>query len=90
MKKIISNILPDRDKLMHMILCTYIYAFNSQIVDNWIALLIAISVAILIEVYDKISGKGTPEFKDAFWGIVGSFIPFVIDEFVPFVIDNIK
>ncbi|MDD2475833.1 MAG: hypothetical protein PHI32_07975 [Dysgonamonadaceae bacterium] len=52
MKNFISNILPDRDKLMHMILCTYIYAFNSQIVDNWIALLIAISVAILIEVYD--------------------------------------
>lgn len=90
MKKFISNILPARDKLMHMILCTYIYSFASQIVENWVALLIAVSVAILIEVYDKISGKGTPEVKDALWGVKGSFIPFVIDKFVPFIIDYIK
>lgn len=79
MKAFISNLLPARDKLMHMILCTYIYQFASQFVVSWKALLIAVSVAILVEVYDKLSGKGTPERSDAYWGVVGSLAPFIMD-----------
>lgn len=79
MKQFISNILPERDKLMHMLACTYIYELASQFVPVWIALIIAIIAAVAVELWDKISGKGTPEFEDAYWGMIAALVPFVFD-----------
>ena len=79
MKQFISNLLPQRDKLMHMLLCTYIYEFASQFVAAWIALIIALVAAIVVELWDKVSGKGTPELKDVYWGAIGALVPFVFD-----------
>lgn len=79
MKAFISNLLPERDKLMHMILCSYIYLFTAAFVQSWIALCVSLAIAILIEIIDKVSGEGTPETKDFFWGAIGALIPFLIN-----------
>lgn len=79
MKQFISNILPERDKLMHMLACTYIYELASQFVPVWIALIIALIAAIVVELSDKVSGKGTPELQDAYWGAIGALVPFVFE-----------
>lgn len=79
MKHFISNLLPGRDKLMHMLACIYIYELAAQFVEIWVALIIAIIAAVMVEVYDEISGRGTPEFKDAYWGAIAVLAPFVFD-----------
>lgn len=79
MKQFISNLLPARDKLMHMLACTYIYELSSQFVVAWVALIIALVAAIGVEVWDKLSGKGTAEFEDASWGAIAALVPFAFD-----------
>jgi hypothetical protein len=49
--------------------------FNMYNWDCGIATFIGIAISIGKEViYDKLLGKGTPQFYDAFWGSVGAIL----------------
>lgn len=66
------------DKANHFIYGCLIY-FIAQI---WLVPVYALSVVILIgvlkELYDKISGKGTPDIMDSIWTILGAIPLFLI------------
>ncbi len=79
MKQFIGNLLPERDKLIHMLACTYIYELSSQFAAAWVALIIALIAAVGVEVWDKLSGKGTAELEDAYWGAIAALAPFAFD-----------
>lgn len=59
------------DKLLHLLVCIVLMMELKRFLPLWIAVIIVIGVIIAKEVYDKISGKGTPEWKDVLWGLAG-------------------
>lgn len=56
--------LPHSDKIVHAILGTLLYVILRIFMQNSFAFLGILILAIAVEVYDKISGKGTPDPKD--------------------------
>ncbi len=79
MKAFISNILPQRDKLLHFIGGTYISLILSGFAAWWITLLIVFIIALGVEVYDKFSGKGTAEVLDIIYTLAGSICVLIIN-----------
>lgn len=79
LKNLLNQILPESDGLKHHILCMYIYLVSAQLFAIWVALLITVFVAGAVEVIDKFSEEGTPEWSDFFWGALGGVLPFLID-----------
>jgi hypothetical protein len=72
MKQKLFNLLPlwfkelkHADKYLHAILGTLFYVILSLFIQNYIALIATIVLGILVEIYDKISKKGTPDALDA-------------------------
>jgi len=72
MKQKLFNLLPlwfkkvkHADKWLHAILGTLFYLILALFIENYIALIATIVLGILVEVYDKISKKGTPDSLDA-------------------------
>lgn len=72
MKQTLFNLLPlwfiksnHADKWLHAILGTLFYLILAIFVQNYIALITTIVLGIAVEVYDKISKKGTPDALDA-------------------------
>lgn len=43
----------------------------------FVSALASICIGAMKEVWDKVSGKGTPEFLDFFWTVVGGIIGFL-------------
>lgn len=72
MKQTLFKLLPlwftnlkHADKWLHAILGTFFYLILALFIENYIALIATIFLGILVEVYDKISKKGTPDALDA-------------------------
>jgi hypothetical protein len=85
MKQKLFNLLPlcfkelkHADKYLHAILGTLFYLFMTIIIQNYIALILTIILGIGIEVYDKISKKGTPEVLDAIATFVLPILIYII------------
>jgi len=66
----IVNSIP-RDKLLHFIACYLLVNLLSLFLPNILACLLVLVVGISKEVYDKISGKGTCDWKDIVADLAG-------------------
>lgn len=62
------------DKLLHLLVCIVLMLEFKRFFPIWFVITITISVIIIKEVYDKLSGQGTPDWKDILWGIIGLII----------------
>lgn len=74
--------LPHSDKLVHAILGVLIYIILRIFIPNNFAFFGVVLVAISVEVYDKISKKGTPDPKDAIATFIIPFFLFLIEEMI--------
>lgn len=72
----INNIISKigSDKLLHLLVCIVLMFELKRFLPIWLAITITIFVIIIKEVYDKLSGQGTPDWKDILWGILGLII----------------
>lgn len=62
------------DKILHLLVCLSLILELRRFVDLWIAALIVFGIAVLKEVYDKVSKKGTCDYKDIIADCVGIII----------------
>lgn len=77
LKKIFTKIFP-YDKLLHFTFGVFLSLIFYDFFAWWQLLLITLSLAIIIELYDKLSKKGTPEVLDIVYTIAGWGIAFLI------------
>lgn len=61
------------DKLMHYLVGSVIALVSVVVIGVW-ALLLVLIAAIGKELYDKVSGKGTPEWMDVVWTMYGGVV----------------
>lgn len=76
-KKIFTDIFP-YDKLLHFMLGTYTAIATKDLIALWQSLLIISMIAVGIEIYDKLSDKGTPELLDIVYTIAGWGVTYLI------------
>ena len=65
--------LMQRDKLLHYAVGTLLYA-TSYAVVGYLAIVAVVMAAVGKELYDKVSGKGTPEWLDAVATVLGGTV----------------
>ena len=69
------NINIPYDKLLHFAVCVILSTLMRWCGIEWyITLPVVISIGIIKEIYDKVSGKGTPENKDLLADKAGAVI----------------
>ena len=78
LKKIFTKIFP-YDKLLHYVLGIYIALLTLPFIAWWLSLILVFFVALIIEVNDKISKKGTPEILDIIYTMLGGGSVIVLD-----------
>ena len=78
LKKIFTKIFP-YDKLLHYVLGIYIALLTLPFIAWWLSLILVFFVALIIEVNDKISKKGTPEILDIIYTVMGGGSVIVLD-----------
>ena len=67
------------DKLLH-VLCGFVIAYCvSDYVEPVTAWFVGIGFVFGKEVYDQLSGKGTPERADLIWGAIGVLVGVVLE-----------
>lgn len=66
-----------QDKLIHYVIGTLLYAATYLLV-GYLAIVVVIVVAVGKELYDKVSGKGTPEYLDALITITGGVVCLIV------------
>lgn len=59
------------DKLKHIVLSAIIAVVLNLILPWWVAAILTLAIGVGKEVYDKVSGKGHPEWKDLLADVVG-------------------
>lgn len=64
------------DKCYHVIAGILIFAVCHFFIGYW-SMLVVLSIAVIKEVYDKHSGKGTPEWQDIMFTVVGGLLGLV-------------
>lgn len=62
------------DKLKHIVVSAIIAVALNLFLPWWVAALITLAIGVGKEVYDKVSGKGHPEWKDLVADVVGTII----------------
>jgi hypothetical protein len=62
------------DKLYHFIAGVIIYIFSSIILNNWASIIPVILIGGAKEVYDYYSKKGTPDWWDFIWTVIGGLV----------------
>ena len=62
------------DKLKHIVVSAIIAVALNLFLLWWVAAILTLCVGIGKEVYDKVTGKGHPEWKDLVADIVGIII----------------
>lgn len=67
------NLLTE-DKLKHIVVSAVIAVALNLFLPWWVAGLITLAIGVGKEVYDKVTGKGHPEWKDLLADIVGILI----------------
>ena len=78
LKKIFTKIFP-YDKLLHFTFGVFLSLIFYDFFAWWQSLLITLSLAIIIELYDKLSKKGTPEVLDIVYTMLGGGSVIVLD-----------
>lgn len=68
------NRLLTEDKLKHIVVSAIIAVALNLFLPWWVAAILTLCVGIGKEVYDKITGKGNPEWKDLAADLVGILI----------------
>lgn len=68
------NRLLTEDKLKHVVVSAIIAVALGLFLPWWVAGLITLAIGVSKEVYDKVSGKGHPEWKDLLADLVGILI----------------
>lgn len=59
------------DGLLHIETCALIYIIIEAICPWWVALIATVAAAVGKEIYDRLTGKGTPEWHDIICDAVG-------------------
>lgn len=62
------------DKILHLLVCLSLTLELRRFIDLWIAIVIVLIIAIGKEVYDKLSKKGTCDYKDIIADCIGIII----------------
>ena len=62
------------DKLRHIVDSAIIPVALNHILPWWVAGILTLCIGVGKEVYDKVSGKGHPEWKDLLADLVGILI----------------
>lgn len=62
-----------QDKLMHFLIGTLLAIMTVSYLGVW-SLLVVFIAGVGKEVYDKVSGKGTPELMDIAWTMYGGLV----------------
>ena len=62
------------DKLKHIVVSAIIMVALSLVLPKWVAAIITFSIGICKEVYDKVSKKGSVEWKDLVADCIGILI----------------
>ena len=63
------------DKLLHFAVCAVLGSLMKVVGIEWyFTLLVVMSVGVGKEIYDKVSKKGTPEWKDVLADFVGALV----------------
>lgn len=73
MKRLLKSLLAE-DKLKHIVVSAIIAVALNLILPWWVTGILTLCVGIGKEVYDKVSGKGHPEWEDLLADIVGILI----------------
>ena len=77
-KQFVTKILP-YDKILHFTFGVFLSLIFYNFFAWWQSLLITLSLAIIIELYDKLSKKGTPEILDIIYTVMGGGSVIVLD-----------
>lgn len=64
------------DKAYHVIVGVSIFALTHWLIGVW-SILVVLGIAILKEAYDKFTKKGTPEWLDIVYTVVGGLLGFM-------------
>lgn len=62
------------DKLKHIVVSAIVAVVLNLILPWWVAGLLTLAIGVGKEVYDKLSGKGHPEWEDLLADLVGILI----------------
>lgn len=73
MKRLLKSLLTE-DKLKHIVVSAIICVALNLFLPWWVAGLITLAIGVGKEVYDKVTGKGHPEWKDLLADLVGILI----------------
>jgi len=76
----LKNSIP-KDKLLHSFYGSWIYILSTLVLPTTFALALVVVIAIGKEVYDKVSGKGTPELLDIVYTIALPIAMVLIDRY---------
>ena len=70
------------DKLLHFFAGSYVALLAMQWVQWGFALALVALVALVTELYDRISGKGTPELWDFLATLIGGMVTVALIELI--------
>lgn len=59
------------DKILHVLVSLVLMLEFQRFLPVWGALTIVLAIGIIKEVYDKVSGKGTPDWRDIVADCIG-------------------
>ena len=65
---------PQHDKLLHFFYGFFIFVISDIFINDWYSIIPVFIIAIVKELYDKISKKGTPEIMDVVFTILPAII----------------
>lgn len=66
------------DGLLHILVCALIVLVFGAFLPLWAAFIVAVVVGIVKEVYDLLSRKGTPEWRDLLCDLIGIVLGLLI------------
>lgn len=59
------------DKILHVLVCLVLMLEFQRFLPVWGALTIVLAIGIIKEIYDKVSDKGTPDWRDIVADCIG-------------------
>lgn len=59
------------DKILHVLVSLVLMLEFQRFLPVWGALTVVLTIGIIKEVYDKVSGKGTPDWRDIVADCIG-------------------
>lgn len=77
LKQLLIRLFP-YDKLLHLFGGAMIFVFFSELLSWWVSLLIVLLIGIAIEIYDKVSKKGTAEIMDIVYTFGGGALVLIL------------